>query len=1160
MAGKITRAVLSAFLTLTFTSGVAHAAPDPDKIDKAVAADLDQDDKATFWVRVKGQASLAEARRATTKTAKAKSVYETKTQFAKSTQANVIDLLKSVKADFTSYWLVNAVKVTGDAKLAAELAKLPEVTALTPIRVLEVPKVVEAPSQAQVNAVEWNIDRVGAPRVWSELGVRGEGIVVAHIDTGADLTHPEIASRYRGRNADGTFDHNYNWHDPADICPTAAPCDNQGHGTHVMGTMLGQNGIGVAPGATWIAAKGCEARTCSDASLLSAGQWIAAPTDLSGANPRPELAPDIVNNSWGGPGGDPWYQEIVDSWVAAGIFPMFSSGNSGPACGTAGSPGDYLNSYSTGGFDINNAIYTNSSRGSASRPETKPNISAPAVSVRSSVPGGGYDNYTGTSMASPHVAATVALMWSAAPALIGDIDATRQLLDDTAIDVDDLGCGGTADDNGNWGEGRLDAFAAVQATPRGGMGGLGGTVTSGGSPVSGVTVTVSGPLDRSVVTGPDGTYAFPRLSPGDYQITASKYGYENATGTATVVADQNATADLSLTQLPSATVSGTITTAGTAEPNATVEAVGTPASTTTDAQGRYSLSLPLGTYTLRITPGSRCSSGAQAEVVVTGDVTKDVELPLRGDNFGYTCRSGAEPYVQGTEKLALTGDDQGQRVTLPFAFPFYGVAQTNALISTNGYLNMSGNDTVTGSNGTIPSTASPNNSVYAYWDDLVADAESGIYTASSGTAPNRQFVVEWRNVKFYNATDLRISFSLILSENGSVSYRYASIDSERERGTSATIGVENATGTDALLYSYEGAAVSSGQSITISASRHGLVTGVVSDANDGKPLAGATVKIGDVATFTTIADGSFYGQVLAGDYQVTVSKEHYGTFTQEVTVAAGSVTRIDTALVTGAVAASVGEITVVMPTNATRTRTFELTNLGSPAAYTVTSEAGWLTAAPTSGELAKGAKATVTVTVSSAGVAPGTTQAAKLIVKSNSGRKPISEVLVTVVVPKLQVAVDAGGTKSSVDAVGDAWSPDRKYSAGSYGWVGTSNRTHTTNRTISGTSDQALYRTARENMLEYRFDNVPAGTYTVELGFADTRGSQIGRRVFDVLVEGQLAIPALDLALEVGNYTASARSYTTTVTDGQLNVRFAVRQGQPIVNLIRISERPDKSG
>ncbi|MFI7226594.1 S8 family serine peptidase [Nonomuraea angiospora] len=1145
----------------------ALAAPEPAKIDAAVQAQLDKDDKATFWVRMKGAADLSGARRAVTKDTKAELVFEAKTERAAASQAGLRKLLDSRRTDYTPYWIVNAVRVTADAKLASEIAKLADVESIQPVRTVKLPDPTPGKAEAKVNvadsatsevAVEWNIDRVNAPRVWSELGNRGEGIVIAHIDSGAQFDHPDLVQSYRGRNQDGTFTHDYNWFDPAGVCPSPAPCDNNGHGTHTMGTMVGANGIGVAPGAKWIAAKGCEVNTCTDASLLAAGQWVLAPTDLNGQNPRPDLAPDIVNNSWGGDGYDPWYKETVEAWVAAGIFPAFANGNEGPACRTSGSPGQYVESYSAGGFDVNNALYNRSSKGEGENGEIKPNIAAPAVNVRSSTPGNSYESFTGTSMASPHVAATVALIWSGSPGLQGKVAATRPLLDSTAVDVSDTSCGGTAADNNVWGEGRLDTYAAVQAAPHEDLGDLRGTVTSAGSPLAGVTITLSGPLSRTVTTGQDGTYAVPRLLPGDYQVSAEKFGYEKAGATATVTAGQAATADVSMTRLQSGVVSGTVSTAGTPEAGATVEAAGTPVSTVTDASGRYSLTLPQGDYELKVTPVSRCSSGTTASVSVAGDVTKDIELPLRGDNFGYTCKSGAQAYVAGTEKLALSGDDEAVQVTLPFPVPFYGTGYGKAWIGTNGYVSFATDRVTTGSNGRLPTTTTPNNAVYPYWDDLIMDAQAGVYTGVTGTAPHRTFVVEWRNAAFYNASGLRVSFSALLGEDGSIAFRYKDIDSEREQGSSATIGVENAGGTDAMLYSYEEPVLSTGQGLTFTASRHGLVTGAVTDANDGKPLAGATVKVGDVATFTTGEDGSFYGQVLAGDYDVVVSKEHYGTFTKPVTVAPTTVTRIDTALVTGQVSASAGELTVVMPAGSTRTRTLELTNLGSPTPYTVVSEP-WFATTPASGELAKGQKVTLKATLSSAGVAPGTVKTGTLLVRSASGRQPNIEIKVSVVVPKLQVAIDTGATKNVVDGAGDTWTPDKKYAAGSYGYVATSTSTSSTSRTIAGTADQALFRTAREKMLEYRFDNVPAGTYTVELDFADLKSTQPGKRVFDVLVEGQLAIPALDLALEAGTYTAVSRQYTVKVTDGQLNVRFATRQGATIVNAVRISERPDRA-
>ena len=202
---------------------------------------------------------------------------------------------------------------------------------------------------------------------------------------------------------------------------------------------------------------------------------------------------------------------------------------------------------------------------------------------------------------------------------------------------------------------------------------------------------------------------------------------------------------------------------------------------------------------------------------------------------------------------------------------------------------------------------------------------------------------------------------------------------------------------------------------------------------------------------------------------------------------------------------------------------------------------------------------TLKITASSAGVQPGTVRTGKLLVRSASGRNPQIEITVTVVVPKHQVAVEVGGAKDVVDAAGDRWTADRKYSAGGHGYVGTGTKTNTASKTVAGTTEQALFKSVRESMLEYRFDQVPRGTYTVELGFAETRSKREGQRVFDVIVEGQLAIPALDLALEAGAYTAVNRQYTVKVTDGQLNVRFAERVGDTVVNSIRVSERPDKA-
>jgi len=314
------------------------------------------------------------------------------------------------------------------------------------------------------------VEKVSAPLVWA-TGNKGEGVVVANIDTGVRWTHEALIGSYRGAatNNNGEATHNYNWYQPTG--KSAAPLDNNGHGTHTMGTIAGTNGIGVAPGAKWIACQGCATFGCSEFDLTTCAQFLTCPTDVTGANPDCSKAPDVINNSWGGGQGRDWYDSFMLAWIAADIVPIFSMGNSGPRCGTANSPGDSPHTTAVGATDINDSLAYFSSRGPAiNYDHIKPEVSAPGLNVRSAWynADNAYSSISGTSMASPHVTGTVALMRATgSKASVAQIKADLELTADTNLPPPTQGekeCGGTSyTDSPNYlyGYGRINACKAV---------------------------------------------------------------------------------------------------------------------------------------------------------------------------------------------------------------------------------------------------------------------------------------------------------------------------------------------------------------------------------------------------------------------------------------------------------------------------------------------------------------------------------------------------------------------------------------------------------------------------------------------------------------------------------------------------------------------------
>ncbi|MGW3614039.1 S8 family serine peptidase [Micromonospora sp. NPDC005163] len=635
-AGAAIALAATSLATGTAAQAAGAGATSPsDKIRPDLAKQLEAKSAGDFWIHFKKKADLSKASAIKDWNERGTAVAAALKKTAAESQAKIRGELDSAGAKYQTFWATNAIKVSrGSLTMAQKFAGHDEVDGLFVPMEYKVPEVTEGQSEKTANALEWGIANINADDVWSQYGVDGAGITVANIDTGVQFGHPALVNSYRGNNGDGTFDHNYNWFDAAGTCG-ATPCDNNGHGTHTMGTMAGANQIGVAPGVKWIAANGC----CpSDTALFASGQWMLEPTDLHGQNPDASKRPNIINNSWGStlPSNDPFMEDVTLAWDASGIFGAWSNGNSGPACQTSGSPGSRISTYSAGAYDIDNNIASFSARGSGQDGQIKPNISAPGVNVRSSVPGNDYATYSGTSMAAPHLSGAVALLWSAAPALIGDITATRALLNNTAVDKEDLRCGGTADDNNVYGEGRLDTLALIEAAPIGDTGTLAGTVTDAatGDPIAGATVALTGRMERSLTTGAAGNYSS-LLPIGDYQVAVSSFGYETKTVPATVTVDTLGTLNVALTAEPRVTVSGAVTDgSGHGWPlYAKVSVEGSGISDyTTPADGHYSFDLPTGaTYRVKVEPQYAGYETVTKKVVVGSDnVTENVSLTVDG--------------------------------------------------------------------------------------------------------------------------------------------------------------------------------------------------------------------------------------------------------------------------------------------------------------------------------------------------------------------------------------------------------------------------------------------------------------------------------------------------------------------------------------------------
>ncbi|QZD59659.1 S8 family serine peptidase [Bacillus pumilus] len=705
------------------------------KISSRLMKQFQQDDKVTFLIKMKEQTNTQKVAKEAVSRAKKQKLTAAKTQYTKrsavvselratseETQQALLTYLqkeqkkKQVK-EIHSYYIVNGLAVTGTKEVMEKVASFPEVDQVLPNETRQIHRPVDLKTSKQkkqmkaVDGVEWNISQVHAPEAWA-LGYDGTGTVVASIDTGVEWDHPALKEKYRGFDPAHPNDpsHEFNWYDAT--TGSEAPYDDLEHGTHVTGTMVGsepdgKNQIGVAPGAKWIAVKAFSEDGGSDADLLDAGEWILAPKDEDG-NPHPEKAPDVVNNSWGGgPGLDDWYKDVVNAWRAADIFPEFSAGNTdlfNPGGeGSIANPANYQEAFATGATDQDNKLGSFSLQGPSPYGVMKPDIAAPGVNIRSSIPGKGYeDGWNGTSMAGPHVSAVVALLRQVQSDL--SVEEIEQILIDTAKPLTDQQF--PESPNNGYGAGLVDAKEAITALTDG-IGTIEGQVTNEDVNSGDMKITDQAlpqkekavhphkkpaktkelkkeknldapsfkalPMKAEISVLESGKSTYTDEATGRYQLThsageftvkAEAYGFESRKQTVNISSNETAEANFALQPLKKRTISGTIVNEATGEKvkDATVYLVEDAKikPVKTDEAGEFSLEALSGVYTVKVfAKGFKGYS-------FTADVTeKPVEKSIQLEPFiGFAGEIG---YDDGTAENARAFYDPGNGWAVKFS-------------------------------------------------------------------------------------------------------------------------------------------------------------------------------------------------------------------------------------------------------------------------------------------------------------------------------------------------------------------------------------------------------------------------------------------------------------------------------------------------------------
>ncbi|MFF3950685.1 S8 family serine peptidase [Streptomyces sp. NPDC001902] len=580
------------------------------------------------------------------------------TRSARSVQSPVVDLVES-RGDqvLNTFWLKNMVLVKVTPQTLQELASLAPVDHIIPNFTLQAPpaepdKDAEATRAAAAAPSTWGLTKIGVDKVRAEQGPTGEGVRVAVLDTGVDIDHPDLAGKLTTDDAKDPA-HPGGWLEFSGTGEPVAsrPHDSSYHGTHVAGTIAGGDAsgtaIGVAPGADLMAGLIIPGGSGTLAQVIAGMEWAIAPYDAEG---RPAGEPaDVVSMSLGAEGYADELIEPTRNIYRAGVFPSFAIGNQ--CVSGSASPGNVYEAVSVGATDDADDVADFSCGEVVDRSDwidapaewpqsyVVPDVSAPGVDVLSTLPGGEYGLLSGTSMATPHVSGTVALMLQARPGLT--VDDALGILTGTSFFDQRYG----ARPNPRYGWGRIDAYAAVKEAAL--RSGVRGTVkdTRTGRPLAGVTVALTG-TGRTVTTGADGRFEL-RLAAGTHELRLTRFGYVAQEITARVQTDRYTDVSPRLDRTRRGVITGRVTfgPTGSTVPGATVTVldVPDPLKATTDREGRYTIrDVPVGAYEVSANaPGISRS--------------KPVRVVVRGS--GPAARAALQlPRPSATERVSLTSE------------------------------------------------------------------------------------------------------------------------------------------------------------------------------------------------------------------------------------------------------------------------------------------------------------------------------------------------------------------------------------------------------------------------------------------------------------------------------------------------------------------------